>query len=140
MAAYLLDTNIISPILKKQGDDSERIKSKLKSILRENSDILISPIVYYELARWLHHRKAQKQLDFLENFIACHKWCDLKKDTWNIAAKLWAGCRRKSPPTPTGEGLDKDVLIAAQAKEHNAIVVTNNIRHFQYLGVNHVSW
>jgi len=42
--------------------------------------------------------------------------------------------------TPTGEGLNADVLIAAQAKEQGAIVVTDNIDHFQYLGANYESW
>jgi len=62
----------------------------------------------------------------------------LSRETWDTGARLWADCRRKG--VPTGEGIDKDVLIAAQAKEHDAIVVTNNARHFQYLGVIYESW
>lgn len=137
MAAYLLDTNLISCILKKQTD-SQRVKSKLQSLLKQNALILISPIVFYELARLLYQKQAKEKLAFLEKFVACFKWIDLKRTTWTLAAQFWANCRKEG--TPTGEGLDADVLIAAQAKEHNAVVVTNNIRHFQYLGVNYESW
>jgi len=137
MAAYLLDTNLISCILKRQTD-SQRVKSKLQSLLKQNALILISPIVFYELARILYQRQAKKQLAFLEKFVACSKWIDLKRTTWTLAAQFWANCRKEG--TPTGEGLDADVLIAAQAKEHDAIVVTDNVRHFQYLGVNYESW
>jgi len=56
-------------------------------------------------------------------------------DFW---ARLWAECRRSGKPT--GSGVDKDVLIAAQAKEHKAIVVTDNVRHYQYLGVKYQMW
>jgi len=140
MTAYLLDTNIISCILKRQAD-AQRINDKLQSILKQNALILISPIVFYELARLLYQRQSKKQSAFLEELVACFEWVDLQRTTWALAAQFWANCRKKGTPTGGGtEGLDADALIAAQAEEHNAVVVTNNIRHFQYLGVNYESW
>jgi len=140
MTAYLLDTNVISCILKKQEEAYLRIKSKLQTVLNQNATILVSPIVFYEIKRGLYHKKAEKQLAFFEQFVSCFDWCDLNKTTWDRGAKLWANCRKRGRPTDKDVGIDKDVLIAAQAKEHNAVVVTNNIRHFQYLGVNYESW
>jgi len=137
MSAYLLDTNLISCILKRQTG-SQRANSKLQSLLKQNALILISPIVFYELARLLYKKKAEKQLASLEKLVNFLNWCDLNRTTWESGSKLWAKCRRKG--RPTGEGIDADVLIAAQAKEHNAIVITDNVRHFQYLGVNYESW
>jgi tRNA(fMet)-specific endonuclease VapC len=139
MAAYLLDTNVISCILKRQKD-GERIAFKLQNVLRQNATILISPIVFYEIKRGLYHMKADRQLIFFEQIVSCFKWCDFNKTTWDTGAKLWANCREKGKPTDKEVGIDKDVLIAAQAKEHNAVVVTDNIRHFQYFEVNYESW
>jgi len=137
MAAYLLDTNVITRILKRQTD-AQRVNGKLQSLLKQNALILISPIVFYELARLLYKKQAKTHLAFLEGFVARFEWIDLKRTTWILAAQFWANCRRKGKPT--GEGLDADVLIAAQAKEHDAVVVTDNVHHFKYLGVKHESW
>lgn len=138
MATYLLDTNTIECILEKRRDAHTRIKEKLQAVLGQNALVLMSPIVFYELARWLYKKKAQKQLAALEKLVNLLNWCDLNRATWESGSRLWAKCRRKG--RPTGEGIDADVLIAAQAKEHDAIVVTDNVRHFQYLGVNYESW
>lgn len=137
MATYLLDTNIVDCLLKKQ-QDTITIKEKLQDVLKQNAIILISPVVFYELARLLYQRKAQRQLDFLEKLSRKFHWCELSKTTWQTGAKLWATCRAQGKPT--GEGFDADVLIAAQAQERDAIVITKNTRHFQYLGIGCESW
>jgi len=137
MAAYLLDTNVISCVLSRRAG-ADKINIRLQSVLGQNATILISPIVFYEIKRGLYHKKTQKHLRFFEQLVSNFEWCDLKKTTWDASAKLWAECRKGGKVT--GGGIDKDVLIAAQAREHNAVVVTDNVRHFQYLGVNYVSW
>jgi len=138
MATYLPDTNTIECILEKRRDAHIRIKEKLQAVLGQNALVLMSPVVFYELARLLYKKKAEKQLASLDKLVNFFNWCDLDRTTWESGSKLWANCRKKGKPT--GEGLDADVLIAAQAKEHNAIVVTDNIDHFQYLGTNYESW
>lgn len=138
MATYLLDTNTIECVLEKREDAHTRIKQRLQAVLRQNAEVLMSPVVFYELARLLYKKKAKKQLASLEELANLFNWRDFNKTTWESGARLWANCRRVGKPT--GEGIDADVLIAAQAQEHNAVVVTNNIRHFQYLGVNYESW
>jgi predicted nucleic acid-binding protein len=138
MATYLPDTNTIECILEKRRDAHIRIKEKLQAVLGQNALVIMSPVVFYELARLLYKKKAEKQLASLEKLVNFFNWCDLNRTTWESGSKLWANCRRKGKPT--GEGLDADVLIAAQAKEHDAIVVTENVRHFQYLGANYESW
>jgi len=140
MAAYLLDTNIISAILKR-NEDGARLNDKIKSILKANDDILFCPVVFYEIIRGLYHKKADKQLAFFERIAGCFEWRDLTKNTWDTGARLWAECRMKGTPTGDGgDGIDKDVLIAAQAKEHNAVVITRNERHFQHFGVLYEIW
>ena len=134
MSNYLLDTNIITSILKK----NEAIHKKLKNTLSQNANILLSPVVFYEIYRGLYHKGMKKEIKFLNELTKIFSWCDMKYSTWRIGAELWSDCRKQG--RPTGEGIDKDVLIAAVAKEHNAIVVTNNAIHFEYLGISHEDW
>jgi predicted nucleic acid-binding protein len=135
MAKYLLDTNALSAILEKRDADAQK---KLTGVLMQNADILISPIVYYKIARGLRWSNAQKQLLFLKEFITDCTWCDLNRDTWEMGAQFWAKCRREGKPTSAGIGAD--VLIAAQARQHDAVVITRNERHFQCLGVKYEGW
>ena len=137
MAAYLLDTNIIYPIVKRNEDGAE-LKAKIQGILQKNDYILLSPVVFYEIARGLYHKGTKEHFSFFKKLAGEFEWRDLTKNTWDAGAKLWAECRKSG--TPTGGGIDKDVLIAAQAKEHGAVVVTRNVKHFQYLGVAYETW
>ncbi len=138
MTTYLLDTNVLTPLLKRQGDVSKRIWNKLKGVLNENAVIIISPIVYYEHARGLYHKGATGQLEFLGRLMEKFKWCDFDMTTWDMGAKLWAKCRTKGKPT--GDAIDQDVLIAAQAQQHNATIVTFNKDHFEYLEATFEKW
>lgn len=138
MTTYLLDTNVITPLLKRQGEDSNRIKNKLQDVLKENAVIIISPVVYYEQVRGLYHKDTSGQLNFLNRLMELFKWCDLDKITWDMGARLWAKCRTKG--TPTGKVMDNDVLIAAQAQQHNATIVTLNKGHFEHLGATFEKW
>lgn len=137
MAAYLLDANILSPILKR-NDDGEKLKARILDILRRNDHILLSPLVFYEINRGLYQIGAANQIAFFKKLAGYFEWRDLTKNTWDMGAKLWADCRKIGQPT--GEGLDKDVLIAAQAMEIGATVVTRNTVHFKNLKVAHETW
>lgn len=48
---------------------------------------------------------------------------------WRRAADLWAEARQQGLPTAAAAALDADVLVAAQAAEVSATVVTNNPGH-----------
>lgn len=140
MAKYLLDTNVLSSILRKNVA-GQAYHKKLLSVLNANALILMSPVVYYEIVRGLYKIQANKPLSFLEKLMTLFEWQDLDRSTWDTGAKLWVLCERKGTKTGNGPGgIDKDVLITAQAQEHNATVVTNNVRHFKYLGVSYETW
>jgi predicted nucleic acid-binding protein len=47
---------------------------------------------------------------------------------------------RERNVTAPPEALDGDVLIAAQAVEESAVVLTNNTRHFDSLSVKALDW
>ncbi|MFC1675873.1 PIN domain-containing protein [Planctomycetota bacterium] len=144
MAKYLLDSNIVTCILRKRDEADFRIIRKFQDVLRTNARILICPIVFYEVARGLYHektrnhKKAHKQLGALEVFVEKFVWCEFDSETWDEGAKLWAKCRQNGKPT--GDGLDQDVLIAAQVSKQDAILVTNNTKHFKHFSITHENW
>ncbi len=137
MKTYLLDSTIVSKIIKR---DDQSIKKRFQQALRNNSKILISPIVFYEVMRFFYHKKAVKEINFLLKLVDKLYWIDTNYNTWDKGAKIWAQARSIGRPTADEKSLDADVLIAAQAKEHNAVVVTKNTKHFTYLGVENEQW
>jgi predicted nucleic acid-binding protein len=60
--------------------------------------------------------------------------------TWRRAAALWAAARNAGNLTAPAEALDGDVLIAAQALEESAVVLTTNAKHFELLSVQVLDW
>ena len=55
------------------------------------------------------------------------------------AAELWANARKRGKPTADPKELDGDVILAAQAMEADAVVVTENVGHLS-LFVEAVRW
>ncbi len=58
--AYLLDTNVLTGILKKDA----RIVNRLTEVLAADAQLILSPVVFYEIQRGLLRRDAKKQLGF----------------------------------------------------------------------------
>ncbi len=138
MKKYLLDSNIVTCILRKKNDADRSIIQKFQEVLKADARILICPIVFYEVARGLYHKNAEKQLGALKILVEESEWCEFDSEIWDTSAQLWANCRKNG--MPTGHGLDKDILIAAQVRKQNAILVTNNTRHFRNLGITYENW
>ena len=122
-AAYLLDTNVITAVLKRDPCVLEQLRAKL----RANCRILISAVVYYEIKRGLLKRDAMRQLADFEEMARHWMWLDVQRAHWEAAAAQWAMCRNAGVAVN-----DADLLLAIQARLAQAIVVTNDgdFRHF----------
>ncbi len=131
MTAYLLDTNIISALLKKQ-DAAER---RLRETVAMKEMVFLSAVVHYEARRGLLKRDAKNQMQALEHLVARFEWCDVLPADWELAARLWVERTKIGKPIE-----DADVLIAAQAKRLGAILVTDNEKDFENLGVKIENW
>ena len=130
-ATYLLDTNVVTGILKQDA----RVVDRVTEALTADARLFLSPIVYFEIKRGLLRRDARKQLEFFEQLAQSLHWDDLRRTDWNAAAQLWAGeVTHGRPPQ------DADILIAAQAQRLKAILVTANEDHFRYHGVRVANW
>ena len=62
---YLLDTNIVSYILKNNAS----VNNKLQQVTRQGEEVFISCITYYEVKRGLLALNATRQLAEFETFF-----------------------------------------------------------------------
>ena len=131
MATYLLDTNIISRVLRKEAEVSER----LEDVLLGNETIILCPVVLYEIRRGLVKKVAVGIERAFEELISHFVWDEMVRQDWEKAAELWALSVRIGAPRN-----DADILIASHAHRLGAVLVTDNESHFQHLGLETENW
>ena len=119
---YMLDTNICIYVLK---NHSNKLRHKFKAV----KDLCISSVTYGELCFGIENgddslRKAcWEQLDVFTQQLYIAPWDE-------DAARLYGVIRAqlKKQGSPIG---NNDLLISAQARSMNAVLVTNNVREFK---------
>jgi predicted nucleic acid-binding protein len=131
--AYVLDSNIISYLLK--GD--KLVRERLKEAIQANEKLIIPHTVHYEIERWLIEKGATaKQADLarmLEDDLSLEA---LNLDVWTKAAALYVETRKKG-----FQPGDADLLIAAFCLTHEYTLVTNNAKDFEIIdGLDFVNW
>ena len=131
MARFVLDTNTVSQILRRNAT----VVGRLREAAGGGDDLYMCPVVFYELWRGLAYRDARRQLEDLDAFTRTLQWVDYERGMWIDAARLWADRRRQGRPHD-----DADLLIAAFTRRLRATVVTNNTADFMDLGVPVVDW
>jgi len=117
-----LDTNIVIAYLNGQ----ETIAARLKSCL---PDVAISSLVFGELLYGARaSQKTEENLARLYQFLRIVDVVDFDQTSAEEYSKIRLALRKKG--RPTGE---MDVLVAAIALAHHAILVTDNVKHFQQI-------
>ncbi len=131
MTTYLLDTNILSAVIRKEA----RADQRFRQAVDDDDVLLLSVVVFYEIRRGLLRRDAKKQMVTLEHLASQLAWCDVIQEDWEQAAWMWVERAKSGRPIA-----DADVLIAAQAKRLEAILVTDNEKDFDGLGITVENW
>jgi tRNA(fMet)-specific endonuclease VapC len=134
MNAYSLDTDTVTKLLKKHPG-GQRVVDRFRQEILRNSRFIVCPVVFYEIRRELVLKKAKVQLAAFEQLMGAMAWMDFTLAVWERASDLWSVLRARGRSHH-----DADVLIAAHALEHRAVVVTGNVRHFQHTGVRFEDW
>jgi predicted nucleic acid-binding protein len=132
MNAYALDTNIVSYYLKK----NQKIINKVSNEIDDNNIIIIPPIVYFEIKRWLLSNNAMVKLAAFDALCARSGIGVIDKEILEIAVSLYADLRKRGITIE-----DADILIAAYCIKNGYILVTNNIKHFANIeGLKIANW
>ena len=145
MAKYLLDTNTFSYLFRERTQRTNHpVKCKLEKALRANAQILVCPVVFYEVVRGLYRRDTRRDLQYFLLLIKQFEWCEFDRKTWDLAAKLWAQHKpsavKNEAEDDDKKNIDADVLIAAQVRDQNAILITNNTKHFKHFDITFENW
>ena len=130
--SYLLDTNVISYLVKK----NTRAKAKFWSLKIKEKDIYISIISYYEVKRGLLYANATRQMASFTKF--CQEVTVLLLDDIEIierAAAIHADLRGKGTLLE-----DADILIAATAISHDLILVSHDSDMLRVPGLKLEDW
>jgi tRNA(fMet)-specific endonuclease VapC len=122
LALALLDTDILSAVMRKNPLAIERARSYLEVHRQFN----FSLITRYEILRGLYAKGAGKQLAAFDKLCARSRVLPLTDPIVVQAAIIYDDLHRR------GELIsDADILIAATAITHGLAVVTNNEAHFR---------
>jgi tRNA(fMet)-specific endonuclease VapC len=118
----LLDTDILSAIMRKDPLATERARSYLET----HRQFAFSVITPYEVLRGLLTKGATKQLATFDQLCATSRVLSLTDPIIVRGASIYADLYQR------GELIsDADILIAATAMAHGLAVVTNNEDHFR---------
>ena len=128
MASYVLDTNIISALMRGESDVEDRLLDEAPG-----SVYLAQPVIAeirYGLARLPRSRRRDiltGRFDLLTRTLPRATWSDEVSEQYgNVKAQL----------ETTGQRLDDfDLAIAAHALTLGATLATRNVKHFSRLAV-----
>lgn len=139
MQPLFLDTNILGQLCHPTAEQFKDLKDWAFAILQpphnKNYQLCLPEIVDYELRRKLIHlalrqgKTRTNSLTRLNNYQKILKYVPLQTSAFQMAAQFWAESRLQGIPTAPPDALDGDVILAAQAKELNGIVLTTNKKH-----------
>jgi predicted nucleic acid-binding protein len=129
---YALDSNIVSYILK----ENAKVISHYRQALKDDCEMAIPPIVYYEIKRGLLAKGLRKYLATFDKLHQGALHVEFDMPVWEKAAQICAALYQHGKPIE-----DADIFIAAYCMVNNFTLVTNNTRHFERVdGLKIVNW
>ena len=132
MTTFALDTNIVSYILQNRDDVINRLSSETKN----GNNVVIPPIVYYEIRRGILAANALAKAKLFDELIAELEIDSINISMLDIAASEYARLKKAGQPIA-----DADLLIGAYCIEKGYTLVTNNEKHFSAIdGLVFVNW
>lgn len=122
MKKFLLDTDIISYIMKK----NPTVLTNYNKYSEKDDYIFISRISVVEILGGLKARNAEKQIKEFNELIANHKILDTTELSANISSDIYARLTKIGKHSG-----NYDILIAGIAIANNLKLVTNNEKDYE---------
>ena len=130
--AHLLDTNIVSYILKK----NITLEQKLEEVTSLGEEVFISCITYYEVKRGLVAINATRQLAEFNKFCQIYKILLIDDlEIIELACEIYVDLQRRGFTIQ-----EQDILIAATAIARGLILVSNDSDLLRVQGINLENW
>ncbi|MDR2167107.1 MAG: PIN domain-containing protein [Clostridiales bacterium] len=130
MRKYAIDSNVIIEIV----NGNENSRARLNDILDRKDEIVIPPIVFYEVMCGFYHNPSKKKEAVffgLRKRQLIGQFYDFSGDLlWDKAARIFAELKRKGKGHAIGHG---DILLASYCMVNNLILITKNTKHFKYI-------
>jgi len=114
----LLDTNIISALLKGEAD----VAGKIDKAAEVNIPIIVVGELYYGAH---YSTRIEKNINAIEKLTATYNVISHTNQTAKIYGSIKAQLRKKGTPIP-----ENDIWIAAIAQQHNLTLITRD-KHFR---------
>jgi len=132
VTTFALDTNIVSYILQKR----EEVIDRLDAEIAQGNEVVIPPIVYYEIRRGLIYSGATTKADLFNELLSDLEIESIDAATLDVAAAEYARLRKAGTPIE-----DADLLIGAYCVEKGYTLVTNNDKHLKLVsGLSITNW
>lgn len=133
-ATFLLDSGPLGLLAHDRPAQRVPIQKWLIKQISSGATVFVSEVADYEVRRELTRLIQSGQLPVsrlarLDQLAEVFGYLPVSTAMWRRAADLWADARRHGRPTANPAALDADVLIASQAIEIQATVVTSNPTH-----------
>jgi len=132
MTVFALDTNIVSYFLK--GNHS--VFRQYRQEIRYGNNIVIPPLVYYEVKRWLWLNKSGNKLKQFEDLCNEFSIGTMTLEVWDEASRIYAIRIKQGEPIS-----EIDLFIAAFCVINDYVLVTHNTKDFAGIeGLRVVDW
>lgn len=129
---YLLDTNIVSYLM----EGNEKVAQNLIRCLANGNIIKIPDIVYYEVQRGLLYKNSKRLQALFDSVCNYYGVLHSSNNDLYIAAQQYSALKHSGSLIE-----DDDILIGSLAIGNDAVLVTNNKKHFSRLqGIQIENW
>jgi len=129
---YALDTNIIIATL----NHNKLVEEKGAMAISAGNNLIIPPIVDYEIQRGLLYRPSQRKEKIYSSLRQRYGVGIMTPEMWIRAAHIYVELRRKGFTIG-----DDDIYIAAFCLLNDYVLVTRNIKDFENIaGLRQVNW
>ena len=131
---YLLDSGPLGLLAHHKISRRMTLEIWLPAEISSGAKVMISEVADYEVRRELIRLIQSSQipanrLQRLNLLPTMFPFLPVSTLAWKRAAELWADARSRGLPSASMAALDGDALIAAQADEIQATVLTSNAAH-----------
>jgi len=121
MTKFALDTNIVTYYLK----GNQIIINRVTEETDNKNIIVIPPMVFYEIKRWLLTINSNRKLTLFETMCSLSGIDPIDRKILEAASVIFSDFQKRGITLG-----DNDILIAAYCIQNDLTLVTNNEQHF----------